>query len=261
MNKAKILGLSSLLAFSITACGTGNGTAQTTSPETQTQTAGEGNTAGSDSGTSAAEADGAESDAAESDPVNTANASDGSNILIAYFSRVGNTDFDEDVDASSSASIQLENGEIAGNMELVAGMIQENVGGDMFLIETADTYPADYDEVLDVAQAEGNEDARPELASHVTNMDGYDVVFLGYPNWWGDCPMAVFSFLEEYDFSGKTVIPFCTSGGSGLSGTVSTIRSMLPGATVLDGFATGDSGVIGAGTAVAEWVSGLDITQ
>lgn len=249
MNKLAVLGVSALLAISLAACGAGNNAAQTAATETQSLE------------TNNHEESGIETSALAADSSESEDTKDGSNILIAYFSRVGNTDFGSDVDATSSASIQLKNGGIAGNTELIAGMIQENAGGDLFLIETTEKYPAEYDEVLDVAQGEQGEAARPELASHVENMENYDVVFLGYPNWWGDCPMAVYSFLQEYDFSGKTVIPFCTSGGSGLSGTVSSIKGILGDATVLDGFAAGDSEVTTVQAAVETWVAGLGITE
>lgn len=256
MNKAVALGLCAVLVCSLTACGTGTGSAPTTSEvlttaeiPSQTETA-----------MDTTEDTNDETTGQNMETVGTESSSEDGGILIAYFSRVGNTNFADGVDASSSASIQLNGDEIAGNMELIAGMIQNQIGGDVFLIETEEKYPADYDEVLDVAQAEGGENARPELASHVEHMEDYKVVFLGYPNWWGDCPMAVCSFLEEYNFSDKTVIPFCTSGGSGLSGTVSTIREMLPEANVMDGFAAGDSGVANAQDAIAKWVEGLGIT-
>lgn len=101
-------------------------------------------------------------------------------------------------------------------------MIQQETRGELFRIETEKTYPSDYDELVDYGREEPDEDSRPTLSSHVENMDEYDVVFLGYPNWWFDMPMAVYSFLDEYDFSGKTNIPFCTHGGSGFSNTVAT---------------------------------------
>lgn len=89
------------------------------------------------------------------------------------------------------------------------------------------------------------------------NLDDYDVIFLGFPNWWGDMPMAVYSFLDEADFSGKTIVPFVTSGGSGFSSTISTIESMEPGATVQEGLSISGSSAVNAQDQVTEWLSGL----
>lgn len=186
---------------------------------------------------------------------------DGSNILIAYFSRVGNTDFPDDTDTSSSASVMATEDGLQGNAEVLARMIQSTVGGNLFLIETEETYPVSYDETIDVGQQEQSNNARPALASQVENLDQYDTVFLGYPNWWGDMPMAVYSFLDAYDLSGKTIIPFVTHGGSGFSGTESAIAELEPGATVLDGLSVRDSGVANAQADVESWITGLGLTD
>ena len=113
----------------------------------------------------------------------TQSGSESSSILIAYFSRVGNTDFPADTDASSSASVVATEDGLQGNAEVLARMIQCAVGGDLFLIETEETYPVSYDETVDVGQQEQSDNARPALASQVENLDQYDTVFLGYPNW------------------------------------------------------------------------------
>ncbi|MBY9078135.1 flavodoxin [Paenibacillus sp. HN-1] len=179
-------------------------------------------------------------------------------ILIAYFSRVGNTDFDDTVDVVSSASLNLnKNGALAGNTELIADMIHDAVGGDLFRIETVNKYQADYDTVVDFAQQEKRDQIRPELSAHVADMQDYDTVFIGFPNWWYDLPMAVYNFLEEYDFSGKTVIPFTTHEGSGFSGNRDTIEKKLTGATVLDGLAVRGSEAAGAQRDVYEWLQQL----
>ncbi len=148
---------------------------------------------------------------------------DGSNILVAYFSLAGE---------------QYNVGVIEeGNTAIVAKMIAEKTGADLFEIEPVNAYPSSHSELLTVAQNEQRENARPEIASTVKNMDDYDIVYIGYPNWWGDMPMIVYNFLESYNFDGKTVSPFCTHGGSGLSRTESTIAGICDGATMLDGFA------------------------
>lgn len=110
----------------------------------------------------------------------------------------------------------------------MAGWIQKRTGGDLFPIRVKEPYSSDYEECLARAAEEKAENARPELAARVRNMDDYDVVFLGYPKWWYTLPMPVLSFLEEYDFSGKTVIPFCAHGTGGLAESVSDLRAALP---------------------------------
>ena len=147
----------------------------------------------------------------------TEQTSDGTNILVAYFSRA-----DENY---SVGTIEV------GNTQILAEYIVDEVGADSFHIETVTPYPADYDECCDVAKQELNDKARPEITSSV-DMEQYDIVFLGYPIWWGDMPMAVYTFMESYDWSGKVVIPFCTHEGSGLSETDSSIASVT-GAQVL----------------------------
>lgn len=102
----------------------------------------------------------------------------------------------------------------SGNTQMIANQIHENVGGDIFETKTEDAYPTDYNAVVDQAKKEKADNYRPKLATKVENMDSYDVIFLGYPNWRGTMPMAVFTFLEEYNLSGKTIIPFCTHDGS-----------------------------------------------
>lgn len=197
-----------------------------------------------------------EETAPPSEPVPPASA----NILIAYFSRVGNTDFSEEVDAVSSASLLRKDGELYGNTQYIASLIQQATDGDLFLIETEEKYPVDYDETDALGQKENRERSRPALASHVDNLDDYDRIFLGFPNWYYDMPMAVYAFLEEYDLSGKTIIPFVTSGGSGFSNAVSAIQSIQPDAEVLtDGYKVTHSKVDGVTLAdVQEWLDGLD---
>lgn len=158
--------------------------------------------------------------------------------LIAYFSRYGNIDSTHEVDAISSASVLVKDGEMMGNMEYVAHLVQENVGGDLYFIETAEKYSSDYDNTdnneLDIqAEKEQRENARPALAAHIDNMDEYGTVFLCFPNWYSDMPMAVYSFLDEYDLSGKTIVVFTSSGG-GRVGSIDTIRELEPDANVAD---------------------------
>jgi flavodoxin len=158
--------------------------------------------------------------------------SDGSTkILIAYFSMPEDV-LPDGVDAIAQASVVIKDDEVLGNTQYIAEIIQRTVGGDLFRIETVQTYPAMHDGLLDFASEELQNNARPELSTHVEDMDSYDVIFLGYPNWWADLPMPLYTFLEEYDLSGKTIIPFCPHGGSGFSRTESTIAELQPEATV-----------------------------
>lgn len=168
----------------------------------------------------------------ESEPVTvtngeTQNASetDREHILIAYFTWADNTDTTEEggVDATTSASVA-----VPGNTAKMAAWIQEYVGGDLFPIIVTEPYPSDYDECLERAADEKAENVRPELANHLDSIEDYDIVFLGFPNWWYTAPMAVFSFIEEYDFSGKTVVPFCSHGTGGLANSVSDVTAALP---------------------------------
>lgn len=182
-----------------------------------------------------------------------------SSLLVAYFSYAENAALPDDVDASASASIQPWNGALTGNTGVVADMIAQATGADLFSIRTVEQYPDTYDATIDQGQQEQSDGARPELATHLENLDSYDTIFLGFPNWWGDMPMAVYSFLDEVDLSGKTVIPFVTSGGSGFSNTISTIQQMEPQATVQEGLSIGGSSATGAQQQVESWLSELGL--
>lgn len=122
----------------------------------------------------------------------------------------------------------------SGNTEAVAQEIQAQTGADLFEIVPAEPYTDDYDELLDIAQEEQSSDARPAIAETV-DLSSYDTVYLGFPNWWGDMPMILYTFLDEYDLSGKTIAPFNTSGGSGFSGSLDTIAEMEPEAEITEG--------------------------
>ncbi len=178
-------------------------------------------------------------------------------ILIAYFSVPEDVDT-SGVDAVAGASIVVKDNEVYGNTEYVAKIIQETAGGDLFRIEAATEYPLDHDPLVDQAADEQDENARPELKNYVEDMGQYDTVILGFPNWWADLPMPVYTFLEEYDLSGKTIIPFVTHGGSGFSGTGDTISELEPDATVNDqalSLSRGD--VAGSEEEVRQWAESL----
>lgn len=155
-------------------------------------------------------------------------AETGSNILVAYFSWADNAVIDGDVDAVSSPSVTA-----PGNVQELAGWVQEETGGDLFSIRVTDPYPSDWDQCLDRANEERGEDARPQLQENVENLDSYDTVFLGYPNWWYGVPMALLSFLEN-DLSGKQVYLFCSHGTGGLADSVDIIEEAVPDAEISD---------------------------
>ena len=182
-----------------------------------------------------------------------------SNILIAYFTWADNTVVEDpssvDVDATTSASVLA-----PGNAAKLASWIQQEVGGDLHSIVVEEPYSSDYDECLDRAADEKAENARPALASHVDNMEDYDIVFLGFPNWWYTLPMPVLTFVEEYDWSGKTVVPFVTHGTGGLSSTIRDLTVALPeDVTILDPIGVYRPEVDDSQPAVQEWIAGLDL--
>lgn len=147
----------------------------------------------------------------------------------------------------------------SGNTEQMAQMIQTETGGDLFEIAPATPYTEDYNTLLDVAQQEQRDNARPELASQVESWDSYDVVFVGYPDWWSDAPMLIYSFLEAYDWEGKTLIPFCTSGGSGFGRSLDKLPDSAPRAEILEGLHVSGSHVDGAAEEVTSWVAELNL--
>ena len=157
-----------------------------------------------------------------------------SNILIAYFTGADNMPR-EGLDAVTSASVKEVDGELVGNIEYVAIRLQEYVHGDLFSIKTNRLYSQNY--TLSTMQALGEQElnVKPRLVSHVEDFEQYDVIFLGYPAWWMDVPIAIESFIAEYDFSGNTVIPFTTHNSRGLGGTVEKIQTLIPEAEVLAG--------------------------
>src|SRR5699024_3658482 len=147
--------------------------------------------------------------------------------LVAYFSWADNAVVEGEVDAVSSPSVTK-----PGNVEQLALWVQERTGGELFSIRVTEPYPSDWDECLERANEEKADGARPELAQSVENMEDYDVIFLGYPNWWYSCPTAILSFLEEYDLSGKQIYLFCSHGTGGLVSSVEDIRAAIPNSSI-----------------------------
>ena len=184
-----------------------------------------------------------------------------SKILIAYFTRADNIKVDPDVDATSSASINSKGSSYEGNLAIMADYIKEATGGDTFSILTTEYYPTKYRDSTDTAKEEQNNDARPELSNHVENMEDYNIIFLGYPNWWGGLPMPIYTFLEEYDFSGKTIIPFASHEGSGLGNGPSEISEICPEAQIMDGFAARGTEVSSSKADIEKWINSLNLEQ
>lgn len=149
------------------------------------------------------------------------NMKENKKVLVAYFSRTGEN--------YSVGNITK------GNTQIVAELIAGETGGDLFHIEPVAAYPDKYDDCVNLAKQELNSKARPTVKGDIKAED-YDVIFIGYPNWWGDMPMPVYTFLEKHDWQGKTIVPFCTHEGSGLGSTASKLQSTCKGAKVLKGF-------------------------
>lgn len=160
-------------------------------------------------------------------------------ILIAYYSRTGNT-------------------------RELANQIHQRVGGELFEVRTVHTYPKEYRATTEQAKREQQANFRPQLTAEVPNMEAYDTIFIGYPNWWGTLPMAFFTFLEKYDLAGKTLIPFSTHEGSHFGRSVKDMQALCPNSRLLEGIALrgGDSGAIRSESArreVAEWLQQLSL--
>jgi flavodoxin len=157
-------------------------------------------------------------------------------ILVAYFSHSGNT-------------------------REIANQIHRSVGGDIFEIQAVNPYPDDYDAVVKQAKQEQSSGYKPALKTRIENINSYDSIFIGYPNWWGTIPAPIITFLSEYDFSGKTIVPFCTHGGSGLGRSVTDISKLCPESTQLDGIAIWGKDVKTAQDRVSEWLRKIKITK
>lgn len=189
-----------------------------------------------------------ETESAEETPaVSESEPAPGKHVLVVYFSRTGENYTVGTIDQ--------------GNTAVVAEMIARDTDADLFEIVPVTPYSDDYDECLDVATEEQRTNARPAYVDEVENWDSYDIVFFGYPIWWGDLPMIAYTFLESHDWSGKTVIPFNTHEGSGQGGTQRTIEALCSGAEVIDGLAvrgnTAQNDREAAESAVRDWLAGM----
>ncbi len=163
-----------------------------------------------------------------SEKSNSPGTSKNERVLVAYFSE-SETD---GIDVSAGASRVTDGGELYGITQLIARWISEETDGELFQIKPAAAYPGNHDKLVDQADQELAEKARPELAEEIKNLADYDTVFIGYPIWWSDLPMPMYTFFENTDFKGKKVIPFSTHGGSGMAGTQDTVKELASETTV-----------------------------
>lgn len=219
------------LLFSLAACGNNGANEESSSPTQQSSDQSSTPTEESNSQSNSSEP-------AESSEPNTSSTptETGSKSLVVYFSWSGNT-------------------------ENVAKSIQSQTDSDIFEIVPATPYSDDYDTVVDLAQEEQRNNARPAISGNIENIEQYDVVYVGFPNWWGDMPMILYTFFDTYDLSGKTVALFCTSGGSGLSNTINEVKSLEPNATVTAGLHIGSSSASNPDNAVSEWLNDIGLAK
>lgn len=146
-------------------------------------------------------------------------------------------------------------GEVMGNTQYVAMEIQEKMNADIFRIEPETAYTTNHEELVDIASKEQEENARPEIKDKISDFEQYDTIFVGYPIWWSDLPMIMYSFFDEYDFSDKTIIPFSTHGGSGLADTISTIQELEPNANVYEqGLSISRNDIENSSEEISQWL-------
>lgn len=188
----------------------------------------------------------------------TSSAKD-SKTLVVYFSMPETTNPNNMNQEEANSTVVID-AKVLGNTQYVAQVIQEQTGADIVRLEPLNPYPTDHRTLVDLAKNEQNIGARPALANPIANIDQYDVIFIGYPNWWGDMPMILYTFLEGTDLSGKTIIPFNTHGGSGFSSTIQTIQRLQPNATVItDGFTVSRNRVADSRANIISWLNGLNL--
>jgi len=228
MKKLLFLMLTLTLAMPLAACGN-NDTAEINAPESSSVTE---SSAVSEESTLSSESNAPTESVPQTEESSQPETETAATSLVVYFSWSGNT-------------------------ESVANEIQTQTGADIFEIIPVETYTDDYDTLLDIAQEEQANGVRPAIADTVENFEQYETVYFGFPNWWGDMPMILYTFLDEYDFSGKTIAPFVTSGGSGFSDAIGTIESMEPDAVVTEGLSLGSSEANAPSNAVTEWLSAI----
>lgn len=177
-------------------------------------------------------------------------------VLVTYFTWPE----PDGTDTNTGASRVISNGKLYGNTEYIAHLISGATGGDLFAIKTERTYPSPHRALIDAAKAEAEAKQYPKLTTHISNLKDYDIIFVGYPNWWYDMPMAIYSFFNEYDFSGKTIIPFVTHSGSRFSQSMETIAGIEKNAKVIQGPSVSARSVPQAKKDVVKWLEEHGLT-
>lgn len=181
--------------------------------------------------------------------------------LIAYFSLGHNSGNFETADATTSASIVIDNDVRYGTTEYMATLIQQQVGGDLYSIEVTEPYSQDFNEVIDQNHAEMAEDILPELVGEPLDISQYDTIYIGYPVWATTTPGAIHTFLNQYDLSGKTVIPFCTHNGYGKGNSETVIANLCPQSKVLGGAAINSSNILSSQETVIQWLNEIGMLK
>ena len=178
-------------------------------------------------------------------------------ILVVYFS-VPETDSIENKNSDEANSVIFINGEILGNTQYVAQLIQQNSGADIFRIEPVTPYPMNHGELEQIATKEKQENIFPQIRDKIENFDSYKIIFVGYPIWYGDMPRIMYNFLKSYNFAGKTIVPFVTSGGTGFANTINTIKEFQPDAIVIEnGLALKRGFIKNSEKDIKDWIQNL----
>ncbi len=244
MKKWTAILFSALMVFILAACG---------NTQKENGTAAGGSTEGSKKAETSART---ETESSEENSPGNSEATEGK-TLVVYFSMPETTDPDH-MTQEEDNSVVVVDGEVLGNTQYVAYVIQENTGADIFRIEPETPYPVDHETLVDLAAQEQDDNARPAIKDSIEDLEQYDTIFVGYPNWWGDMPMILYTFFDAYDFSGKNIVPFNTHGGSGFSNTISTIAELEPDANVIkDGFTVSRDNVQDAEADIIAWLGDL----
>ena len=190
---------------------------------------------------------------------NDVNENQEAHSLVVYFS-MPETDNAENMTEEEDNSVVVIDGEVLGNTQYMANVIAEHTRSDIFRIEPMTPYPTDHETLVDIASEEQDENARPAIQESIENLDDYDVIYVGYPIWWSDMPMILYTFFDEYDLSGKTIVPFSTHGGSGFAGTIDIIEELEPDATVIEnGLTISRDDIENAESDIIAWVENINL--
>ncbi len=180
--------------------------------------------------------------------------------LVVYFSVPETDDPNKKMTTEEENSAIVVDGKVLGNTEYAAKLIKDFTQADIYRIEPKNPYTTNHSDLVSLAKEEQEKDVRPEIKNKISNFDDYEIIYVGYPIWWSDMPQILYTFFELYDFNGKTVIPFSTHGGSGLAGTVSTIKNKLTGATVIqNAFTISRNNMEQAPTEIESWLKEINL--